>query len=174
MPSRAHPWLNAPAPTALLPRDQLEDRIEQLLASQNLAVLATVDPRGDPVASPVEYYHAGLVVYFVADSGSPKLANVRRHPRVALGIHAPYVGWASVRGCQIFGDARVLEPGTAEHGAGMEVYRWQASAADFGRPAVAPPSVPLVEVRPRRIVYTELWLRKLGFAAKQIWRPEPS
>ncbi|MCS6803140.1 MAG: pyridoxamine 5'-phosphate oxidase family protein [Chloroflexota bacterium] len=173
MPSRAHPWLTAPAPMAALPRDQLEDRIEQLLASQNMAVLATVDRRGDPVASPVEYYHAGLTVYFVADTGSPKLANLRRHPRVSLAIFAPNVGWASVRGCQLFGEARVLEPGTPEHAAGMEIYRWQSSAADLGRPIVAPPATPLVEVTPHRIVYTELWLRKHGYAAKQVWRLQP-
>jgi hypothetical protein len=30
----------------------------------------------------------------------------------------------------------------------------------------------LVEVTPRRIVYTEMWLRKLGYAAKQVWRAQ--
>ncbi|GIW10503.1 MAG: pyridoxamine 5'-phosphate oxidase family protein [Chloroflexi bacterium] len=170
MPSTAHPWLSQPPPTARLPREQLEDRIEQLLASQNLCVLATVDPRGNPVASPVEYYHEGLTIYFVADASSPKLRNLRRHPRVSAAIVAPYVGWASVRGCQLFGHARVLEPGTPEHAAGMEVYRWQSSAADLGRPVVEPPRVPLVHLVPDRIIYLESWLRKHGYASKQVWR----
>lgn len=43
-----NPWLAGPAPTATLPRERLEERILNLLSSQNLAVIATVNADGSP------------------------------------------------------------------------------------------------------------------------------
>lgn len=41
-----NPWLAEPKPEAVLPRDALEDRIQHLLSTQNMAVVATVPRTG--------------------------------------------------------------------------------------------------------------------------------
>ena len=52
--STAHPWLGEwPWPTEPLPREQLQERIEHLLAIGNMGVLATQGNKS-PIASPIE------------------------------------------------------------------------------------------------------------------------
>ena len=57
--STAYRWVEAPWPMTELPREQLEDRIQQLLGSTNMCVMATTGKNG-PIASPIEYYADGL------------------------------------------------------------------------------------------------------------------
>ncbi|GAB3146695.1 hypothetical protein GCM10027290_28860 [Micromonospora sonneratiae] len=164
----ANPWLVGPAPRKRLPRERLEERILNLLSSQNMCVLATMGGDG-PLATPVRYYHRDLVVFFTSQAGTPKLRNIERDPRVSIGLFAPLVGQASSRGAQLFGTAEVLLPGTPEHADGMEIYRWQSDAVERGRSLADPPSGPLVRVVVDRVVYTEHWLRREGFAPRQFW-----
>ena len=170
----AHPWLTeTPWPTQQLPREELSSRIEHLLATHWMAVLCTSGKDG-PIGSPVEYYAEGMAVYILPQPGSPKLAALRKDPRVCVAIHAENSGWASVRGAQLFGRAELLAPGTPAHAHAMTVYRWQASAAQLGRPLDQPPQMELLRLAPERVVYTEQWLRKDGFGPRQIWHRDPA
>ncbi|HEY3000959.1 MAG TPA: pyridoxamine 5'-phosphate oxidase family protein [Kribbellaceae bacterium] len=164
-----NPWLAGPASTARLPRERLEERILNLLSSQNMCVLATSGPDG-PAATPVRYYSLGLELMFTASPRSPKMRNLRADPRISAGIFAPLVGQASSRGAQLFGTARTLEyddPAAAPY---WEAFRWQSDHVESGRSLDEPPRDALTVVRPDRIVYTEHWLRREGFAARQLWR----
>src|SRR5512132_2729039 len=96
-----NPWLAGPSPTKRLPREPLEERILNLLSSQNMCVLATIGP-GGPLATPVRYFHLGFTIVFTALGTSPKMRNIRADPRVSAGIFAPLVGQASSRGAQLF------------------------------------------------------------------------
>ena len=51
--SKAYPWVERPWPEKELPKDQLLERIEQLLGLKNVCVLATVGKDGAPIASPI-------------------------------------------------------------------------------------------------------------------------
>ena len=165
----AHPWLHEiPWPKKKLPRDQLEARIERVLTMDNMGVLATSAADG-PIASPIEYYSEGLVVYLYPQPGSPKIAAMKRDPRICFAVHLPMVGWASIRGAQLFGKAQLLEDGTAEHDHGLKIYRWQSSAIQLGRKVDEPPIGPLLKLDPDKIVYTEHWIRRDGYAPRQIW-----
>ncbi|WP_089207333.1 pyridoxamine 5'-phosphate oxidase family protein [Streptosporangium subroseum] len=162
------PWLVGPAPTTSLTRTRLEERILNLLSSQNMCVLATAGP-GGPLATPVRYYHRDLTLFFTSQAGTPKLRNIRQEPRVSIGVFAPLVGQASSRGAQLFGMAEVLLPGSPGFDEGMAVYRWQSDAAERGKSVLEVPRNPLVRVVADRIVYTEHWLRREGFAPRQHW-----
>lgn len=105
-----NPWLAGSSPTARLDREVLEERILNLLSSQNMCVLATVGDDG-PLATPVRYFHLDFTVVFTAEAGSPKIRNIQRDPRVSMGVFAPLVGQASSRGAQLFGKAEILVPG---------------------------------------------------------------
>ncbi|RNI19923.1 pyridoxamine 5'-phosphate oxidase family protein [Flexivirga caeni] len=167
-----NPWLMGPAPTRKLERDALEERILNLLSAHNTAVIATVNADGSPNATPVRFYSLGLEIFYTSWNASPKSRNLRRDPRVAAGIVAPLVGQGSSRGAQLFGTARTIEradPGAERY---WEAFRWQSDHVERGKPLSEPPQDPLTIITPDRIVYTEHWLRREGYAPRQVWRPD--
>ncbi|MEU8165957.1 pyridoxamine 5'-phosphate oxidase family protein [Micromonospora sp. NPDC049004] len=164
-----NPWLAGPTPAKRLDRERLEERIQNLLSSQNMCVLATTGPDG-PLATPVRYYPLDFAVLFTAAPRSPKMRNIAADPRVSVGIFAPLVGLASSRGAQLFGTARVLGPKDPDRAHYWSAFRWENEHAERGRPLSEPPEDTLVVVEAERIVYTEHWLRREGFAPRQFWR----
>ena len=91
-----NPWLSEPAPTGRLGRERLEERILNLLSSQNMCVLAATGEYG-PLATPARYYSLGFAVLFTVSPRSPKLRNIAADPRASVGIFAPLAGTASSR-----------------------------------------------------------------------------
>lgn len=164
-----NPWLAGPAPTRRLDRARLEERILNLLSAQNMCVLATSGPNG-PLATPVRYYHLDFAVLFTAAAASPKMRNIAADPRVSIGVFAPLVGQASSRGAQIFGRARTLVCGDEDYAHYWSAFRWQSDHIERSRSLDEPPSDPLIVVEADRIVYTEHWLRRDGYAPRQHWQ----
>lgn len=164
-----NPWLTGATPTRKLDRDRLEERILNLLSSQNMCVLATVGPDG-PLATPVRYYPLDFTLMFTAAPRSPKMRNIAADPRVSVGVFAPLVGLASSRGAQVFGTARVLGPDHPDRARHWAAFRWENEHAERGRSLSEPPEDPLVVIEADRIVYTEHWLRREGYAPRQQWR----
>lgn len=167
-----NPWMTGPMPTQKLARADLEDRILNLLSGHNLAVIATVGADGAPTATPVRYSSLGFEIFYTSWNQSPKSRNLRRDPRVSAGIVAPLVGFASSRGAQLFGIARTLERDDPEVERYWEAFRWHSDHVENGRDPAEPPTDPLTIITPSRIVYTEHWLRRSGFAPRQIWRAD--
>ncbi|MEV4642595.1 pyridoxamine 5'-phosphate oxidase family protein [Actinoplanes sp. NPDC049548] len=167
-----NPWLAGPSPSRRLPPDRLEERILNLLSSQNMCVLATAGSSG-PLATPVRYFHLGFTLLFTAAAGSPKMRNIAADPRVSIGVFAPLVGQASSRGAQVLGEARTLSPDDPEFAAYWPAVRWQSDHVERSRSLDDPPLGPLVAVPATRIVYTEHWLRRDGYAPRQFWRGPP-
>ncbi|WP_430479743.1 pyridoxamine 5'-phosphate oxidase family protein [Streptomyces sp. P11-1] len=164
-----NPWLSGPAPKQKLDPEQLGERILNLLSSQNMCVLATSGPDG-PLATPVRYYHLDFALMFTASAVSPKMRNIAADPRVSIGVFAPLVGQASSRGAQVFGRARVLGEEDAEFAHYWPAFRWQSDHVERSLSLDDPPGGPLVVVEAERIVYTEHWLRREGFAPRQVWK----
>jgi general stress protein 26 len=169
----ANPWLAGAPPKGRLTRPHLEERILNLLSTQNMCVVATTGPNG-PLATPVRYYHLGFTLVFTAQDASPKVRNIRRDARVSVGVFAPLIGQASSRGAQLFGTAEILHPGDVDFERLMSVYRWQSDAAERGRSLDHEPSGPMIAITAERIVYTEHWLRREGYAPRQFWRSSDS
>jgi len=168
-----NPWLAEPMPTKPLPRAELEERILNLLSSQNMAVIATTRADGAPAATPVRYSSLDFEIMYTSWNDSPKSRNLRRDPRISAGIFAPLVGQASSRGAQLFGHARTLERDDPEAEPYWEAFRWQSDHVERGRSLDEPPTDPLTVITPARIVYTEHWLRRTGYKPRQVWRAEP-
>lgn len=167
-----NPWLADQVPTAKLERPALEERILNLLSSQNMCVLATVGDDG-PVATPVRYFHLGFAIMFTASPRSPKMRNIAANPRVSIGLHAPLVSLASSRGAQVFGSARVVGDSDPEFRPYWEAFRWESEQVEQGSdPASSPGAVVVVEAD--RIVYTEHWLRQEGYSPRQFWKWDSS
>lgn len=167
-----NPWLAGPSPTRRLDRERLEERILNLLSSQNMCVLATTG-RDGPLATPVRYFHLDFTIVFTALGTSPKMRNIRADPRVSIGVFAPLVGQASSRGAQLFGAARILEPHDDDFEQYWAVVRWHSDHVERSRPLDEPPLGPIGVIAAERIVYTEHWLRREGYAPRQFWRNSP-
>lgn len=170
--SYAYRWVEPPWPEKPLPRDQLEDRIQQFLGSTNMCVVATVGANGHPIASPIEYYADGLDLYLLPDPGTPKLRAMHRDPHVSVAVHGAYHGWHSARGLQIFGRATIIDPHAPGWIHGMKVFRWHEWMSDLGMDTSKPFERQVVRISPDKMLYTETWLWKLGFHAKQKWTRE--
>lgn len=171
--SAAHPWLEPENwPKTEMPREELEARIERVLTLTNIAYLGTLGKNG-PIVSPLEFYADGLDVYVFPQPNSPKLKAMQRDPRIALAVANPMAGWACSMGCQLFGKAELLDPGTDEWNHGMQVFKWVASSFEVGRESPEPPQGQLMRLRADRIVYTEHFLRRNGYSPRQIWRRNP-
>ena len=168
--SVAHKWLEQePWPTKVMPKPLLESRIERVLTMTNIGYLGTVRKDGSPIVSPVEFYADGLALYIFPQPNSPKVKALRRDPRVSFAVANPMAGWACAMGCQLFGNAELLDVGTPDWERGMQVFKWPASAFEIGRHFDSPPQGQLMRLRPDRIVYTEHFLRRDGYAPRQIW-----
>lgn len=170
--SKSHPFLSeTPWPTKKLEPALLQKKIERLLTRQNMGVLATVGKNG-PIASPVEFYAEGMAVWIYPQPGSPKIKAMEKDPRVSFAVHLPFVGWASTCGAQLFGKAELFEAGTAEFDHGLDIFRWQTTAVELDRDINNKPGGMLLKINPDKVVYSEHWLRKEGFAPRQIWRKD--
>ena len=168
--STAYPWVEPPWPDAELPRDRLEDRIQELLGSTNTGALATTMADGHPNASPIEYWADGLDLYMLPDPDTPKLRAIQRDPRVCVSVSHAYHGWHSARGAQLFSLAEIIEPHAEGWERGMAVFRWYEWMTDLGMDASKPFERQVLKVVPQRILYTDTWLWKQGFSAKQVWK----
>ncbi|GIH02221.1 hypothetical protein Rhe02_02880 [Rhizocola hellebori] len=167
-----NPWLAGPSPTKRLERNRLEERILNLLSSQNMCVLATAGPDG-PLATPVRFFHLDFTLVFTAKRSSPKMRNILADPRVSVGIFAPLVGQASSRGAQLFGSASLLDPDDEDFHRYWPVVRWQSDHVERSASLDDPPLGTIGVIPADRIVYTEHWLRKDGYAPRQFWRRQP-
>lgn len=170
----AHSWLSeTPWPTQQLERAELESRIVHFLATHWMGVLCSIGKSG-PIGTPVEYHAEDMTLYVLPQPNSPKVKAMQNDPRICFAIYGENSGWASVQGAQLFAKADFIQPGTEEHAHAMTIYRWQASSVQLGRALDQAPQVPLLRINAERIVYTQQWLRKDGYAPRQIWHRDPA
>ncbi|MEJ7648901.1 MAG: pyridoxamine 5'-phosphate oxidase family protein [Nakamurella sp.] len=167
-----NPWLAGQAPTGVLDREVLEERILNLLSTHNTAVIATTNADGSPTATPVRYFHLAFEIFYTSWDASLKSRNLQRDPRVGAGIVSPLAGLASSRGAQLFGTARTIPREHPDADSYWDAVRWQSEHVERGRPLSEPPADPLTIITPARIVYTEHWLRRTGHAPRQTWLME--
>jgi PPOX class probable F420-dependent enzyme len=83
-----------------------EARIQRFLATQEIVVLATVEPDGSPLATPVWFLHSSGVLAMISEAATQKVRNLRRDPRVCVVAEAGAL--ADIRGVIIRGRAEFL------------------------------------------------------------------
>jgi PPOX class probable F420-dependent enzyme len=90
--------------------DQLSDAALELLASDAVATVVTLDPDGAPHLSSAWVGVEGGEIVFGTLPDQRKLRNLRRDPRIALAIHSDRVNeWGLREYLVINGTARVTE-----------------------------------------------------------------
>jgi PPOX class probable F420-dependent enzyme len=90
----------------------LEDvRIQRFLATKEVAVLATVQPDGAPLAMAMWFLHEPAALTMISVDGLQKVRNLRRDPRVCVVAEAGG-GGSDIRGVTVNGRAVFLDDGT--------------------------------------------------------------
>lgn len=129
--------------------------------------LATVGPSGQPHAAPV-YFVAGknLLFYFFSAHDSQHIRDLDFNPEVAVTIYPESRGWRDIRGLQMQGSVRMVEPGPT----------WEAGWAAYCRKFPFVKGLSAVVTSNSLYVFTPNWIRMLdnqfGFGFKREWNLE--
>ena len=82
--------------------------IQGFLATRQVALLATVQADGAPLAMPMWFLHDAAAVTMLSVEGTQKIRNLRRDPRVCVVAEA---GGGDIRGVTVLGRAEFLADG---------------------------------------------------------------
>ena len=88
-----------------------DGRIQGFLASKEVAVLATVQADGAPMAMPMWFLHAPAALTMISVADTQKVRNLRRDARVSVVAEA-VAGSGEVRGVTLQGRAEFLSDST--------------------------------------------------------------
>ena len=126
--------------------------------------LATASPECEPSSAPV-YFAAGqdLRLYFFSDPGSQHSRNTAQNPQAAAAIYPEVHDWRDIRGLQLRGRVRVVEPGL-EWEAAWELYTAKFPFVSELRAVVASNTLYVFEPRWVRLVDN-----RRGFGFKEEW-----
>jgi len=97
-----------------------EARIQRFLASKDVAILATVQADGAPLAMPMWFLHDAAGLTMISVEGTHKVRNLRRDARVCVVAEAGS-GGGDERGVTVLGNAEFL-PDTADRRALVEQF----------------------------------------------------
>ncbi|NTV92480.1 MAG: pyridoxamine 5'-phosphate oxidase family protein [Chlorobiaceae bacterium] len=143
---------------------ELEERIQQFLASRRLCVLSTCRDN-IPRSTPILFCSKGVTLYMAGEPGL-KLGNINLNPRVSVGIFDPKSEFSDdlhdITGLQISGHARLIgkqDPGFVD------------AFSLFGRPQAWSEHWfgKMIEVIPDKIELLSMALKLDDYAARQIW-----
>ena len=85
-------------------------KIQRFLATKEVAVLATVQPDGAPLAMAMWFLHDPAALTMISVDGLQKVRNLRRDPRVCVVAEAGG-GGSDIRGVTVNGRAQFLDDG---------------------------------------------------------------
>ena len=87
-----------------------DQKIQKFLDSKEIAVLATVQADGAPLAMAMWFLHDPASLTMISEAGTQKVRNLRRDPRVSVVAEAGG-GGADIRGIAVQGRAEFLDDG---------------------------------------------------------------
>jgi PPOX class probable F420-dependent enzyme len=88
-----------------------EARIQKFLETKQVAVLATVQPDGAPLAMAMWFLHDPAALTMISVDGLKKVHNLRRDPRVSVVAEAGTLHDDEIRGVAVQGRAEFLQDG---------------------------------------------------------------
>lgn len=83
--------------------------VQRFLATKDIAILATTQADGAPLAMPMWFLHDAATLTMISVEGTQKVRNLRRDPRVCVLAEAS--GTGGIRGVTVLGRAEFLDDG---------------------------------------------------------------
>ncbi|MBI2204471.1 MAG: pyridoxamine 5'-phosphate oxidase family protein [Candidatus Rokubacteria bacterium] len=87
--------------------DLADATVQRYLATKDVALLATVNPDGSPLAMPMWFLHNPATLTMISVAGLAKVRNLTRDPRVC--VVAESGGRGDIRGVAVQGRAEFLD-----------------------------------------------------------------
>ncbi len=81
--------------------------LDAFLAKKSVAILATIQPSGAPLAMPMWFVHDDRAIIMISEAGLQKVRNLRRDPRVCVVVEGELNG--TIAGAIIQGQVRFLQ-----------------------------------------------------------------
>ena len=130
-----------------------DDEVQQALEGSSTAVLATINPDGSPLATPMWYVHDASGIGMVSIDGLQKIHNLKRDPRVSVVVETDAPGGLQ---CVIVQGTVEFLDSAAERGAlGVSfVEKYGESIANRWGGPVVPDDRALFRIHPKRV---KLW-----------------
>ena len=88
-----------------------DPKVQAFLATKEVAILATVQPHGGPLAMPMWFVHDADAITMISVDGLPKVRNLRHDPRVCVVAESGTRG--DIRGVIVQGRATFLDDSPA-------------------------------------------------------------
>ena len=124
--------------------------IQTFLATREIAVLATLQPDGAPLAMPMWFFHDARAITMISVDGLQKVKNLRRDPRVSVVMESHDT--QGIRGVAIQGRAEFLQDSPERQAlvnALLTKYTGRLEKIWTGR--VMPPSRVLFQIKPDKV-----------------------
>ncbi len=86
------------------------DAIQRFLSTKKVAVLATVQPSGAPLAMPMWFVHDDRSIVMISEKALQKVRNLHRDPRACIAVEGEVNGM--IAGVIVQGDIRFLDTET--------------------------------------------------------------
>ena len=125
--------------------------VQRFLATKHVVVLATVQPDGSPLATPMWFLHDEAALTMISVDGLQKVRNLRRDSRVCVVAEAGE-GGSEIRGVSVRGRAEFLADGPARQALAerfLEKYRPRLERLWGGR--AMPPNRVMFRIVPEHV-----------------------
>ena len=129
-----------------------DPNVQKFLATKNVAVLATVQPDGAPLAMAMWFLHDPTSLTMISVANLQKVRNLRRDPRVCVVMEAADA--AGIRGVTIQGRAEFLDADTPDRRALVERFlrKYDPLLEGYWKGRVMPPDRVMFRILPKKVL----------------------
>ena|SRR5688572_22669113 len=128
-----------------------DPKVQRFLATKEVAVLATVQPDGAPLAMAMWFLHDPASLTMISVANLQKVRNLRRDPRVCVVLEAADA--AGIRGVTIQGRAEFLDD-TPERRALVDRFltKYDPLLEQYWKGRVMPPDRVMFRIAPAKVL----------------------
>jgi PPOX class probable F420-dependent enzyme len=123
--------------------------IQRFLGTKDVAILATTQADGSPLAMPMWFLHAPETLTMISVEGTQKVRNLRRDPRVCVVAEAADGG--TIRGVTVLGRAEFLSDGPDRRGLAERFHAKYPGLARLWNGRAMPPDRVMFRIVPHHV-----------------------
>lgn len=124
--------------------------VQRFLATKDVAVLATVQADGAPLAMPMWFLHDAATLTMISVEGTQKVRNLRRDPRVCVVAEA-VSDRGEIRGVTVIGKVEFLPDGADRRALIERFHAKYKGLRDLWKGLVMPPNRVMFRITPARV-----------------------
>jgi len=127
-----------------------DPHVQRFLASRDVAILATVQADGAPLAMPMWFLHDRTALTMLSVEGTQKIRNLRRDPRVCVVAEAVTTG-GNIQGVTLLGAVQFLADGPERNALAERFHAKYPGLARLWGGRAMPPNRVMFRITPARV-----------------------